>query len=155
MTEPRVTIRQATAAQGRELAGLRWEWAHGSAPAAGEPRWEQFASASTQWMRDHQETHIPFLAEHDGRAIGMAWLAWLPRVPDPTSFHRVGGDLQSVYVTPDHRGVGIGIRLVQAVIEHAASDAGHLTVRTGPSATSFYPQLGFAVNPTSLERPVP
>jgi GNAT superfamily N-acetyltransferase len=103
-------------------------------------------------MSSHEETHIPFIAEEEGRTIGMAWLALLSRVPAADRFTRVGADLQSVYVRPAWRGQGIGIRLVEAVIQRGSGAARHMTVRTGRSATSFYPQLGFAVSDTSLER---
>jgi GNAT superfamily N-acetyltransferase len=155
VSETQVTIRQGTPADAQALAALRWEWAREVPPAAGDPEWKPFHEHFAQWMTAHEETHIAFIAEDGERPIGMAWLALLTRVPDPGSFTRVGADVQSVYVNPAWRGRGIGIRLVKAVVERATGSAKHVTVRTGRSATSFYPQFGFEVNPTSLERALP
>lgn len=152
MSESQVTVRQGTPADAQALAALRWEWARDVPPAADDPEWRAYRDHMVQWMTRHEKTHIAFIAEDGERAIGMAWLALLARVPDPGSFTRVGGDVQSVYVNPAWRGQGIGIRLVKAVIERGSAEAKHLTVRTGPSATPFYPQFGFAANMSSLER---
>jgi GNAT superfamily N-acetyltransferase len=152
MDESQVTVRQATSADAETLAALRWEWGHDVPPEESDPQWRGYRDQLATWMTHHEHSHIPFVAEEGGQAIGMAWLAFLPRVPAPDSFTRVGADLQSVYVKPPWRGRGIGIRLVNAVIEAGSSRAKHITVRTGPSATSFYPQLGFAIKPSSLER---
>jgi GNAT superfamily N-acetyltransferase len=152
MSEAQVSVRQATPADAEALAALRWQWGHDAPPEAGDPGWERYKEHLVGWMTEHEKTHIAFVAEHGGEAIGMAWLALLPRVPAPDSFTRVGADLQSVYVKPEWRGRGIGIRLVNTVVEEGSGQAKHMTVRTGRSATSFYPQFGFAVEPSSLER---
>jgi GNAT superfamily N-acetyltransferase len=152
MNESEVTVRQATPADAEELAALRWEWGHDAPPEAGDPEWKRYSEHLARWMIEHEQTHFAFVAEEGVQTVGMAWLAFMPRVPAPDRFTRVGADLQSVYVKPPWRGQGIGIRLVNAVVEAGSVRARHMTVRTGRSATSFYPQLGFAVNATSLER---
>ena len=59
------------------------------------------------------------VAELDGAIVGMAWLAFAPRVPSPRALDRRNGDVQSVYVWPDARGRGVGGRLVDAIVEEA------------------------------------
>lgn len=145
-----VVIREAGLSDAQALAMLRWEWDTSESPVAASR--EEFVADFEAWLADHARTHFPFLAESGDRAVGMAWLVLQARVPTPDNFHRIGADLQSVYVTPDMRGQGLGVGLVQAVIAAARSHpVRHLTVRTGHRATPFYPRFGFAINEHSLE----
>ena len=41
-----------------------------------------FIEAFSAWVRDHVATHVPFVAEVDGDAVGMAWLMVADRVPN-------------------------------------------------------------------------
>lgn len=75
-----------------------------------------------------------------------------PREGRPRS-HRVSGDLQSVYVLPQHRDGGVGEALVAAVLalaDEAATE--HVTVSSSSRAVSLYQRCGFAVSPRLLKR---
>lgn len=87
------------------------------------------------------------VAELDGMMVGYAILWRL--------FRGVNGrralELDHLYVAADHRGKGVGSRLVQAVIDHAhALGCGHVGVGTTPANTraqAFYRDHGFQQTP--------
>lgn len=155
MAEPEVVVRRARPDEAAVLSGLRWQWNVLEARKPVLPRAE-FDSVFGEWMRAHATTHLPFVGTSVGstseEAVGMAWLALLPRVPDAAAPRRAGGDLQSVFVVPHLRGQGLGRKLVAAVAREAARlGLTHLTVRTGPHPLGFYLRLGFTVNGEALE----
>jgi ribosomal protein S18 acetylase RimI-like enzyme len=163
MAEQEVVVRRARPDEAAVLSGLRWRWNVLEARTPVLPRAE-FDSVFSEWMRAHAATHLPFVGSivsnsvsnsvsgNSEEAVGMAWLAVLPRVPDAAAPHRAGGDLQSVFIVPHLRGQGLGRRLVGAVAREAARlGLTHLTVRTGPSPRGFYLRLGFTVNGEALE----
>lgn len=96
------------------------------------------------WVAAHAETHLPFVAEVDGRVIGAAWLLVTARVPGYGSLDRRFGDIQSVMVREEHRGRGIGTALTEAILAEAvARDLRHVTVHSGRRAVDFYLRNGF------------
>jgi GNAT superfamily N-acetyltransferase len=138
-----VIVRQAGAADIAELSRLRWEWrASDGRPL--EMSQSDFSAAFARWATDHATTHLAFVAEHVDETVGMAWLALVERVPGPDRWVRESGSVQSVYVTPAHRGCGIGTKLVEAVMSEAR-DRGLSYLIVHPSELSFplYRRLGF------------
>ena len=110
-----------------------------------------FASDLDAWWSDHETSHLAFVARVEGDIVGMAWLALLPRIPRPGATARLSGDIQTVFVDPDHRGKGIGSALVQAASEHALGlGAIRVTVHSGRRAVPVYERLGFASTPQLL-----
>jgi GNAT superfamily N-acetyltransferase len=70
-----------------------------------------FLRSMTGWVLDHLSTHVPLVAEVDGRISGMAWLALVIRVPSPRLADRRTGALQAVYIVPVVRNQGVGAAL--------------------------------------------
>jgi GNAT superfamily N-acetyltransferase len=137
------TIRRAGIADTAALAQLRWIWRtgergeHGLSPA-------EFETALRLWWGSRQETHVAYIAERDGDAVGMAWLAMFDRIPQPRDVERLAGNVQSVFVVEAFRNQGIGGALVEAVIAHArASGAGYVIVHPSQRAYPLYERLGF------------
>jgi GNAT superfamily N-acetyltransferase len=132
------------------VADLRFTWRHDEGGESGTLA--DFAPAFAGWWLEHRETHRCWLAEVDGAAVGMAWLAVLERVPGPERFRRQSGALQSVYVRPEHRGRGLGAALVSAVLDHARAE-GLDYVGVHPSERSYplYERAGFHRTPAVLE----
>lgn len=134
-----------------DLARLLWLYA---APdeRAGQSA-ETFAVDLTAWWTEHDGSHLAFVARHAGPAIGMAWLALVPRVPRPGTITRRSADIQSVFVVPEQRGEGIGTALVQTASEHARRlGASRVTVSSGRRAVPLYERLGFTSSRQLLER---
>ncbi|WP_167993392.1 GNAT family N-acetyltransferase [Arthrobacter pigmenti] len=93
------------------------------------------------------------VAEVDSRLVGMAWLVIFERVPDIHDRHRLTGDIQSVFVRPEHRRRGIGAALVRSLVD-VADERGvpRVTVSANASAASMYEAEGFAPAPYLFER---
>ena len=137
----RITVRKGSADDAAALAGFRFaaEAEDGAGVDAAD-----FAADFAAWIGSHGDTHQPFLAEVDGAAAGMAWLAVFERVPTIDAPHRLFGDLQSVYVLPGSRGAGIGAALVAAALEEARRrGVEHVTVHSSTRAVALYERAGF------------
>ncbi len=81
---------------------------------------ESYAVDLGAWWADHAHSHLAFLARlDDSEVVGMAWLAFLPRVPRPGLTTRRSADIQSVFVMSGHRGNGVGTALIRGASEHA------------------------------------
>lgn len=133
------------------LADMRWRWVidRGDEPATTR---EEFVDAFVSWARAHPETHHPMVVQLAGKVVGMAWLALQPRVPSPRSADRAAGDLQCVYVEPQHRSAGHGDRLIEAVLVRARElDLEWVTVHSSERAVTAYRRRGFAVSPRLLQ----
>lgn len=157
-----VSVRRAGQDDLHAAAGLRWRWMvdeRGRAPlddAAG------FAASLVAWAGEHAGTHTCVVAVDGARGteqvVGLAWLALQERVPTPSLPRRLTGDVQSVYVAPEHRGAGVARRLVDALLDEAwALGLERVTVHSDPGAVRLYERAGFAATPSLLEidRPDP
>ena len=105
-----------------------------------------FEADLRRWWDAHRDTHLSFLALHpsDG-PVGMAWLALTARVLRPGGAERLCGDVQSLYVVPEHRPTGVGTALTLAVLEHGETlGLEHVTVHSSERAVSLYERAGFA-----------
>jgi len=142
LPEHRVSARRAGPSDADALARLRWTWRAVERDEKGDP--DRFRADFTAWVREHRSSHVPFLVEVDGDAVGMAWLAILQRVPGPERWTRLSGFLQSVYVLPEHRNDGLGSRLLEALIDGARGEGlEYLSVHPSPRSFPFYRRLGF------------
>lgn len=140
----------ASEADVRQLAELRFTWRHDEGGEQGAL--DSFGPAFAAWCAAHAETHLAFLGELSGHAVGMAWLGILTRVPGPERFQRRADVVQSVYVRPEARGHGIGGALVDAVVAYAR-DLGLDYLAVHPSELSYpvYERAGFALTRSVLE----
>lgn len=144
-------VRVGAAEDMGQLAELLQRFDERDQPAGPEP---VFAAELRRWWEAHQASHVPFLGViPSGAAVGMAWLAIAARVPRPGGQGRLCGDVQSVYVVPEHRSAGIGTALVEAVVRHAdAVGLEHVTVHANEPARSLYERAGFAASRDVLLR---
>ncbi len=141
-------VRLATAADVDRLVRLLERLA--SDDPVGDQPWH--AAALQRWWEAQAPRHVAFLAvSADDQAVGMAWLAITARVPRPGRLDRLCGDVQSVYVVPEHRGRGIGSDLLGSVLEHARTlRLEHVTVHSNARAVGLYQRAGFAASPVLL-----
>lgn len=146
-----VEIRRARDEELERVVRLRWIWNVQDRGEKSDMPETEYVSAAAAWAREHAASHVPFVAVADADVVGMAWLALAPRVPTTRSIDRVSADLQSCYVLPAFRNLGIGGRLVDAVLD-AARDRGaeHVTVHTSADSVAMYARNGFAHHPRLL-----
>ncbi|MEU8818668.1 GNAT family N-acetyltransferase [Actinoplanes sp. NPDC048796] len=101
-------------------------------------------TAFAHWMTSHAESHLPYVADLDGRTVGAAWLLIAERVPRGHVSARRHGDIQSVMVREQFRARGIGSALITALLAEArARRLTHVTVHSGRRAVAFYLRHGF------------
>jgi GNAT superfamily N-acetyltransferase len=124
------------------VGGLRWDSLQESNVEPESPR-DVFAERLAAWAAAH-DSHECFVAVHDGRVLGMTWLAVVDRVPSARRFDRASGDLQCAYVVPDLRNRGIGGKLIDAILARAAElGLERVTVHSSPRAIPVYERHGF------------
>lgn len=130
-------------------------WLHAAPDEQAIQTVDSFAVDLGQWLSGQGRSHHAFVARSaEFGAVGMAWLALVPRVPRPGSTTRYSGDIQSVFVVPSERGRGIGAALITAATRHALTlGAGRVTVQSGRTAVPLYERLGFASSPQLLQAP--
>jgi len=124
------------------LEELKWSWAteRGETPLSRS----EHRQLMLQWISTRPDSHLPFLAFSSNDAVGMAWLALLQRVPGPNARCRLAGDVQSVFVRPEHRSGGTGMQMLEFVIDQArVRHLEFLTVRPSRRSVSLYQRLGF------------
>jgi GNAT superfamily N-acetyltransferase len=147
-----VTVRRGTAEDAPALARLRWRWRVEEREATSDVSRESFVDFFTAWVIDHLRTHLPFVVEVDGALAGMAWLMLSDRVPSPDRMYRRTGDVQSVYVVPEHRNAGAGATLMNTVLAEARTRELELvTVHSSERAVPMYKRAGFRDDHTWLE----
>jgi GNAT superfamily N-acetyltransferase len=149
-----VRISQATSDDVGALARLVWLDTRRAEPA--QPDLDAFASELAQWWGSCRVSHAAFVARllPAPQAVGMAWVALVPRVARPGELNRMSADIQTVFVLPQHRGQGIGSALVQAAAEHAERlGAARVTVHSSGRAVRVYERLGFESSRRLLQRP--
>jgi GNAT superfamily N-acetyltransferase len=134
--------RQAGVSDAGDLARLRWIWRAVERNETGDP--DRFGVDFGDWMAKHHETHLPFMVEVDGAAVGMAWLAVIERIPGPENWTRLSGAIQSVYVLAEHRNCGLGSILLRELIQGARHKGlDYLSVHPSPRSFPFYRRLDF------------
>jgi GNAT superfamily N-acetyltransferase len=87
---------------------------------------------------------ITWLAEADGRAVGMMNLTVFERMPRPGRPPSRWGYLGNAFVLAAYRNQGVGRKLIDALL-HYADDNGLARVVLSPSGRSipFYERAGF------------
>src|SRR6185437_355643 len=109
----RPRVRPATATDAAGLAELRLEFrtslAPGVEPAAG------FLTRCTEWMTAHlpwSDVWRCWIAEEGGAVLGMVWVQFLEKLPNPIREPELHAYLTSFYVRPPARNRGVGSALL-------------------------------------------
>jgi GNAT superfamily N-acetyltransferase len=147
------SARRADLTDAVELAQLRWIWRAVERDETGDP--DRFRVDFVNWMAEHHSTHLPFVVDMDGSAVGMAWLNVIERIPGPGKWTRLAGVIQSVYVLAEHRNGGLGGLLLGRLIEEArVMGLDYLSVHPSPPSFPFYRRLGFGGDGSLLFLPL-
>jgi GNAT superfamily N-acetyltransferase len=151
VTDGSLSVGRADLDDAHQLADLRYQWRAIERGELGLDR-VAFEAALVAWMTTHASTHLPFLARRDDRAIGMAWLALVERVPGPGQLIRRSAYLQSTYVIPAERSAGVGALLIHCLLDHARRLAlDYVAVHPSEKSFAFYRRLGFSDSHKVLE----
>jgi GNAT superfamily N-acetyltransferase len=135
----------------RDLARLLYRWRVEENGEQGLGA-KEFETEVLEWMHQHRDTHLGYLARYENVVVGCAWLCVIDRIPSPASFIRRAGALQSVYVSSTHRDTGIGTELIALVVNEArAMGLSYLGVHPTERSFPFYRRLGFDTADRALE----
>jgi ribosomal protein S18 acetylase RimI-like enzyme len=148
MTDQAVSIREMVEADLPGNAALQHLQMEYHLPWMGPIDYEWIASeACTQRTRDFigQSDHLALVAEQDGRPVG--FLLGKIRDNHPTSLNKKIGDLASLFVHEDLRGLGVGKRLCDRFKSYCRDrNVVHITVEAASSnypTHDFYHRLGY------------
>lgn len=136
-----IVIRLARDADMAALADLRRESTFERLPRCEDQGFQERFAA---WYARESSRRLTWLAEDDGRAVGMMNLVIFERMPRPGRDPGRWGYLANAYVRPDHRNQGIGARLIDAIVGYADA-GGFARVVLSPSERSIplYQRAGF------------
>ncbi len=139
MSDATKTIVRTTIDEWHELRAIRLE-ALADTPEAFGTTYEDASRWSDDHWRQMASLRVFFLAQIDGRTVGLASGGLNDEVPG-TKW------LYAMYVTPTSRGSGVAVALVDAVGQWARSEGAaclYLMVRAAvPRAQAFYGRVGF------------
>ena len=139
MTE--IVIRRADDADVPGLAALRREWTQEWGGVGDDPG---FAEQFTAWFEQERERRVTWLAEADGRAVGMVNLTVFERMPQPGRAPSRWGYLAIAFVLADYRDRGIGGRLLDALLRYAdGHDFARVVLNPSERAIPLYLRAGF------------
>ncbi|MFJ3382808.1 MULTISPECIES: GNAT family N-acetyltransferase [unclassified Curtobacterium] len=150
-----VVIRASRPSDMPAVADLRWRWSIEEDGRQAVQTPDEYRRAMKDFATTHPESHRCVVAERDGVVLGMAWLALHPRPPAPhVPRGRIAAELQTVYVHPDLRGLGIAGRLVERLLEIADElGAERTSVHSSVDGERLYRRLGFGDARLLLQRP--
>jgi predicted N-acetyltransferase YhbS len=123
-------IRPSRTADAAQLTKL----AHRAKASWGYPStWMNRWSSALTLTRAYLKTHPGFVAEQDGKIVGMCML----------ELRLVNARLEHVWIDPDYQRQGIGRALVARALEEvAATGEKFVTIESDPFAEEFYLKLG-------------
>lgn len=133
-------VREECADDRAALAALRATWAAEQEP--GLPDDADFEDTYSGWMDANPRKF--FVAEEDGKLVGMLNLLIFERMPKPGKDPSRWVYLGNVYVLPEFRNAGIGGRLVREAIGFSQGiQAARMVLSPSPASRNFYARLGF------------
>lgn len=142
----RVEIRLATPEDVPALAELRREWTleDGHAEARTTAGFDQeFVGLVSEGIESGR--WVVWLAEVDGEIASHAFVGVVDRIPRPIEQLPTIGYLTNVYTRPDHRGRGLGSRVLDAVTAWARKVGIELLfVWPSEASVAHYERHGFA-----------
>jgi N-acetylglutamate synthase-like GNAT family acetyltransferase len=145
-----IKIRDATTADARRLAELRYEFRSGLAGVV-EDR-EPFIERCSAWMASRLANDWKcWVASREGTIVGQVWLHRIEKMPNPVGNPEVHAYITNLYVKPDSRG-GVGGRLLAQALEWARQQAVDAVILwPTPRSRSLYLRYGFEAPEDMLE----
>ena len=136
-------VRQATDDDVADLARLRRR-SHEERHEVDDDGEDAYVRDFVAWWSRRADRFRAAVAVDGDRLVGMGFLAVVDRVPVPGDVDRHHGDVQSMYVVPEHRDAGVGTRILRLLLD-LAREAGctRVEVHSGRRARVFYEREGF------------
>lgn len=137
-----VSIRQTGEHDTTALAALRRAWTEEQAGHLLDD--DRFEEDFAQWYAAEASRRAAFVAEFDGKAVGMVNLALFERMPKPGRPASRWAYLGNAFVLAAHRNRGIGTALLNAAVAHArARDCARIVLSPSERSVPFYQRAGF------------
>ncbi|HEY3582021.1 MAG TPA: GNAT family N-acetyltransferase [Pyrinomonadaceae bacterium] len=148
-----VTVRSATPDDAAMLARLRFDL-RASLHQLREDEAE-FIQRCTRWMSERLNERSKWrcwIAEREGTTIGAVWVQLIEKIPNPIASPECYVYLTNFFVQPEHRGEGIGSRLLDAALSWSKSNNAEL-VLLWPTERSktLYARHGFVAADDFME----
>jgi GNAT superfamily N-acetyltransferase len=136
-----VTVCRAGRGDGDVVADLRREWA-GEEGRGDDPL---FAAEFARWYESEYDRRLFWIAARADNWIGMVNLTVFARMPAPGTPPGHWGHLGNMYVCREHRNLGVGAALLEALLAEA-DRLGLQRVVLNPSERSvpLYQRFGFS-----------
>jgi len=126
--------------------------AEGGSPAPNDPN---FRRSVRSWFDEHVGTRSfrAWIAEEDGRPVGVGGLVLISRPPYTGNPTGLEGLVTSMYTVPDRRRRGIGGQILDTMLEAARHvGVGRLILYSSGGAQALYRRSGFT---DDVERGLP
>jgi GNAT superfamily N-acetyltransferase len=155
---PAAAVRLATPDDDRVIAALRRAWTE-ERSGLGTIDDPDFEPAFLAWADAERARRVNWLAESDGRAVGMLNLVTFTRMPRPVPEDGPAplgqwGYIANNFVLADFRNAGIGTQLLDAAIAHAdAHDFARIVLTPSEQSVPYYTRAGFMPATALLVRP--
>ena len=149
-----VTIRLAGDEDGPSVADLRRAWVEEN--VGGTVDDDAYDACFVDWFDRERDHRVMWLAEVDGKPVGMLNMMVFTRMPRPGVAPSRWGYVANVFVLAGHRDDGIGSRLLDACTSYA-DERRFVRLVLSPSERSvpLYERSGFAPATSLLLRPGP
>ena len=137
-------VRLATQHDASELAAIRWM--SRSTDEQGRESAVAFARRFQAWLNEALTSNAwhAVVAERSSRIVGCMYLRIVDTVPVPGQAHRAWGYVTHAFVRSEHRRLGIGTALLNALVSEARSlKLKELQVWPSNEAISLYSRAGF------------
>lgn len=88
--------------------------------------------------------HTACFAVAERKIVGCGGICWQKEMPSPDNPQGTCGCLMNIYTLPQHRGAGVGAKIVQWLITEAnRRETGKIYLEASQKGASLYRKLGF------------
>ena len=137
-----------------QLAELRWDFRMESGEEKASMSKAEFVKQCIEFFerKSKNNYHFYWVAEKDDEIIAQIFVHKIDMIPRPCRIDDQFGYVTNNYTKPEHRGQGIGSKLMKRVVEWAkAEDLELLIVYPSERAVPFYERAGFRTENDVME----
>lgn len=150
-----ITVRVATESDAPVLAGFRHELRSSNRETIESE--EKFIERCTRWMVARLHPHSCWrcwIAEYEEQPVGNIWSQLVEKIPNPASETECYVYVTNFYVREEHRGQGIGTRLLSEALTWAETNNAHTAILwPRERSKSLYLRHGFSAADDLMQRP--